>query len=91
MTQPGEAQRRMSEEEKRERIMPGMDVVGPDGDYIGQVRETRLHDFLADRNHERDLYVPYILVIDIDGRQVRLSRRGDQVDSQDTHNPEKIG
>ncbi len=80
----------MNEEEIREKIRPGMDVVGPHGDYIGQVRETRLHDFLADRNHERDLYVPYVVVEEVSLNRVRLSRRGDTLDTQDLQNPNKI-
>jgi hypothetical protein len=65
-----------------DRIVEGMDVVGPAGDEIGQVKERRTHVFVLDRSMRRDIYVPYSAVQEVGGRTVVLSVRGDEIGDQ---------
>ena len=71
-------------------IQEGMDVVGRDGDTIGQVKEVRSNDFLVDRSMARDVYVPLSACQMQDG-QIRLNIRADEVDNQDWAAPDLFG
>jgi hypothetical protein len=51
-----------------QQIEVGMDVIGVDGEAVGQVKEVRAGDFLLDRPMAHDLYVPYKFVLSVPGR-----------------------
>ena len=68
-------------------IRPGMEVVGRDGEQVGEVKEVRSNDFLVDRSMARDIYIPFN-ACEIRGGQIRLSVRADEVDNQGWETPE---
>ncbi|HSL43667.1 MAG TPA: BON domain-containing protein [Anaerolineales bacterium] len=68
-------------------IRPGMEVVGRDGENVGEVKEVRSNDFLVDRSMARDVYIP-INACQTTGGQVRLNVRADEVDNQGWEMPE---
>ncbi|HEY3062952.1 MAG TPA: hypothetical protein VGL99_28600 [Chloroflexota bacterium] len=49
-------------------IAIGMDVIGVDGENIGNVKEVRPNDFLLARPRARDLYVPYQFILSVPDR-----------------------
>src|ERR1041384_1671359 len=53
-------------------IRPGMEVVGRDGDHVGEVKEVRASDFLVDRSLARDVYIP-LSACQITNGQIRLN------------------
>ncbi len=73
----------------REQVRTGMEVVGSRGAHIGTVKETRSNDFLIDRPAAFDVYVPFDQSY-VDGDQVHLYIRADQVDEQGWEMPEKM-
>jgi hypothetical protein len=46
----------------RSQIREGAEVVGSDGERLGQVKQVRDNDFLLDRPMKRDLFVPLSVV-----------------------------
>ncbi len=40
-------------------IRTGMEVLGNDGERVGQVKDVRDRDFLAERPNARDIYIPF--------------------------------
>jgi hypothetical protein len=46
----------------RSQIREGAEVVGSDGEWLGQVKQVRDDDFLLDRPMQRDLFVPLSVV-----------------------------
>lgn len=70
-----------------DQIREGMEVIGRDGDRIGQVKEVRANDFLVDRPLARDVYIPISACRSTNGR-IRLNVRADEVDNQGWPNPE---
>ena len=71
-------------------VRPGMEVVGRDGDQVGEVKEVRSSDFLADRSMARDVYIPFS-ACQVTNGQIRLNIRADEVDNQDWEMPELLG
>jgi len=65
-----------------DRIVEGMDVVGPAGEDIGRVRERRTHHFVLDRSLRRDLLVPFSAVREVGGRTVVLGVTATEVGAQ---------
>ena len=65
----------------RTRVQVGMEVVGNDGQGVGQVKEARDTDFLINRRMARDLTVPYSGVREIDGNKVVLTVPASQAGS----------
>ena len=74
----------------RNQIREGMDVVGRDGQNIGQVKEVRSYDLLVDRSMARDIYIPFNACRSTDG-QIQLYIRADEVDDQDWPAPDLLG
>lgn len=68
-------------------IRTGMEVVGRDGENVGEVKEVRSNDFLVDRSMARDIYIPFS-ACQATGGQVRLNVRADEVDNQGWEMPE---
>jgi hypothetical protein len=57
----------------RTRVQIGMEVVGNEGQNVGQVKEVRDSDFVVNRRLARDITVRYSGVRDIDGQKVVLN------------------
>jgi hypothetical protein len=72
-----------------EQMRTGMEVVGSRGAHIGTVKEVRDNDFLVDRSAAFDVYVPFDQCY-IDGNEVHLYIRSDQMDQQGWEMPEKM-
>jgi hypothetical protein len=68
-------------------IRPGMEVIGRDGENVGEVKEILSNDFLVDRSMARDVYIPF-QACNITGGQIRLNVRADEVDNQGWEMPE---
>jgi hypothetical protein len=71
----------------RQQVRPGMEVIGRDGQNVGEVKEVRSSDFLVDRAMARDIYIPFN-ACQIANGQIRLNVRADEVDNQDWEMPE---
>jgi hypothetical protein len=74
---------------QKNQIRKGMDVIGREGETIGQVKEVRSNDFLVDRSMARDVYVPFDACQSADG-QIKLNVRADEVDDQDWPMPDLV-
>lgn len=68
-------------------VRPGMEVIGRDGDNVGEVKDVRANDFLVDRSLARDVYIPMSASQISDG-QIRLNVRADEVDNQGWEMPD---
>jgi hypothetical protein len=68
-----------------------MQVVGLDGEQIGQVKEVRGEDFLISRPMARDLLVPMRFVQNTHDDQIVLSIPAGQVDGMNWRSPELLG
>ena len=75
----------------RTRVRVGMDVVGNDADRVGQVKDVRDTDFLVDRSMQRDVYVPYSAIRDVDGNTIVLNVTAAQVGNMGWDNPPMTG
>ena len=64
-------------------ITPGLDVMSIDGERIGRVKEVTTDEFLMDRPHARDLWVPFTAVVEA-GEHGGAFRRGPTQDTQVT-------
>ena len=67
----------------------GMEVIGRDGENVGEVKEIRSNDFLVDRSLARDIYIPFTACQMTNG-QIRLNTRADEVDDQDWEMPDLL-
>ncbi len=72
-------------------VQPGMEVVGSDIAFIGNVRDVRANDFLVDMPMRRDLYVPFTAIESVEqdaaaGRVV-LNILASQVDAMGWPHP----
>ncbi len=76
---------------QRDQIRKGMDVIGRNGEAIGQVKEVRSYDFLVDRPMARDIYVPFDACQSTDNGKIRLNIRAGDVDNQNWPMPELLG
>jgi hypothetical protein len=63
-------------------IVEGLDVVAPNGDSLGTIKEVRTHDFLLNRSMRRDLYVPFSAVREVGGRTVVLGITASELGNQ---------
>ncbi len=70
-------------------IRVGMEVIGRDGENVGEVKEVRANDFLVDRSLARDVYIPFTGCQMTDG-QIRLNIRADEVDNQGWEMPDLL-
>jgi hypothetical protein len=76
---------------QKNQIREGMDVIGRDGQEVGQIKEVRSNDFLVDRPMARDIYVPFDACQSTDNGQIRLNVRADDVDNQNWPEPDLLG
>jgi hypothetical protein len=60
-------------------VQVGMPVVGSDMSNIGLIKQVRDNDFLVDIAMQRDLYVPFTAVQEVEADQVVLNILGSQV------------
>lgn len=77
--------------EHRERMREGMEVVGSDGNNVGDVKEISNNSFLVDRSMKRDLYIPFAAIRSMSGNRITLSLRADEVDDQGWATPDLMG
>ncbi|HET8632324.1 MAG TPA: DUF2382 domain-containing protein [Thermomicrobiales bacterium] len=68
-------------------VREGLDVICADDSLIGRVKEVRADDFLVDRQLQRDIYVPFDAVQDVNANGVRLTVPADRVDRMGWANP----
>jgi hypothetical protein len=68
--------------EYRQRLREHMEVVGSDGEGIGDVSEISNNSFLVDRPLHRDVFVPFNAIRSMSGNRVTLSVQADEVDEQ---------
>ncbi|MBX6342453.1 MAG: DUF2171 domain-containing protein [Thermomicrobiaceae bacterium] len=66
---------------------PGMDVVGSDGDRVGEVKEVADRYLLVDRSLAADLYVPYTAVDRVEGDRVVLTIPDERADQMGWERP----
>lgn len=84
-----QSNRSSSEGSMYRQIRAGMEVIGRDGENIGEVKEVRSNDFLVDRSMARDVYIP-LNACQMTNGQIRLNIRADEVDDQDWEMPDLI-
>jgi len=65
-----------------------MQVVGLDGEVIGEVRDVAGSSFLVDRPMHRDTYVPFSAVSSVSGNRVTLRYQAGDIDDQGWATPE---
>jgi hypothetical protein len=65
----------------RTRVQVGMEVIGNDGNGVGQVKEVRDTDFVVNRRMARDITLRYSGVREIDGNRVVLNVPASQAGS----------
>ncbi|MGN6755525.1 MAG: DUF2382 domain-containing protein [Thermomicrobiales bacterium] len=71
----------------RGQVQMGLDVIGADNAMVGRVKEVRANDFLVDRSMQRDIYVPFTAVQDVNQSGVMLTVASNEVDDQDWEKP----
>jgi len=71
----------------RGQVQVGLDVIGSDNAIVGRVKEVRANDFLVDRTMQRDIYVPFTAVQDVNQSGVMLTVASDEVNNQDWEKP----
>ncbi len=76
--------------EQRRSIQISMEVIGLDGERVGQVQEVRGDDFLVQRFVARDVYVPFGACQEVSETQVILRVPANMVDSQGWTYPELL-
>ena len=84
-----QSNRSSSEGSMNRQIRVGMEVIGRDGENVGEVKEVRVNDFLVDRSMARDVYIP-LNACQMTNGQIRLNIRADEVDDQDWEMPDLI-
>jgi hypothetical protein len=72
-------------------IHESMEIVGADGESVGQVTEVRGTDFLVGRPGRGEVYVPFSGVQTVDGDRVMLDVRAGEVDRQGWPTPDLTG
>ncbi len=71
-------------------VNEGMEVIGSNGQRIGQVKQIREKDFLVDRKLARDVYVPFSAVAKSD-RCVVLAIPSEKMDDMDWERAPAMG
>ena len=84
-----QSNRSSSEGRMNRQIRVGMEVIGRDGENVGEVKEVRVNDFLVDRSMARDVYIP-LNACQMTNGQIRLNIRADDVDDQDWEMPDLL-
>jgi hypothetical protein len=72
-------------------VRGGQEVFGSDNRGLGKVKEVRANEFLLDRPMQRDLWVPFRAVQNIEGDRVILNVKALDVDNQDWSSPPLTG
>src|ERR1700694_4548342 len=68
-------------------VQVGMPVVGSDISNVGLIKQVRDNDFLVDIAMQRDLYVPFTAVQEVEADQVVLNIPGSQVNDMNWAKP----
>lgn len=72
---------------ERPKVKVGMDIVGSDGDAVGQVKEVRENDLLVHRAMQRDIYIPFSAIHSCTDRACMLNIPAGQVDNMGWPSP----
>ena len=80
----GTANQQMS---RASQVQAGMRVLGSDMSNVGNVKDVRDNDFLVDIPMQRDVYVPFSAVQNVDENGVVLNIPSDQVKDMNWPNP----
>ncbi len=75
----------------RPQVHLGMSVIGAHGHHVGEVKGIRQDDFLVNRPHARDVYVPFNFIENMTGNQILLRIPADVIDNMDWPNPPVVG
>ncbi|HKV57522.1 MAG TPA: DUF892 family protein [Ktedonobacteraceae bacterium] len=73
--------------DRASQVQENMRVVGSDMSNIGRVKQVRDDDFLVDIPVQRDLYVPFTAIQDVDADQVVLNIQGHQINDMNWAKP----
>ncbi|MHB8596427.1 MAG: DUF892 family protein [Ktedonobacteraceae bacterium] len=76
-----------SQMSRASQLQQGMQVVGSDMGNIGIVKDVRDTDFLVDIRMQRDVYVPFTAIQNVNADQVVLNIPGSQVNDMNWPNP----
>ncbi len=76
---------------RRADVREGMDVCGSDDEGVGKVKTLGDNEFLVDRTMQRDVWVPFSAVRDVEGNRVILTVPANQVDHQNWPSPSLTG
>jgi hypothetical protein len=72
-------------------VRESMEVVGTDGESVGQVKEVRGTDFLLSGSTDHEVYVPFSAIRTVDGDRVMLDVRSGDVERQGWPTPDLTG
>lgn len=64
------------------RLAEGMEVVGPEGEDIGEVKEVRDGEFVVGRTLQPAATLPFDVIAAVIGHQVHLSIDAEEVDER---------
>ena len=71
----------------RSQLQVGMEVVGSNGERVGQVKEVHDFDVLVDRTLWRDICVPLFAIQSVADHRIVLPIPADQVDNMNWPHP----
>lgn len=77
-------------EDKASQVHEDMRVVGSDMSNIGRVKQVRDNDFLVDIPVQRDLYIPFDAIQNVEADQVVLNIPGHQINDMNWAKPSLI-
>ncbi|MBI4496423.1 MAG: DUF2171 domain-containing protein [Chloroflexi bacterium] len=69
----------------------GMNVMGADGNMVGQIKELRENDFLAHRPGKPEIYIPFNAISNIADFTVTLNIAAGQADQMGWEQPPQAG
>jgi hypothetical protein len=68
-------------------VQVGMVVLGADKESVGLVKQVNHTDFLLDRELERDIYIPWELIAQVENKLVVLSITAEEVNTREWPKP----
>ncbi len=68
-------------------MQQGMEVIGSDMKSVGRVRDVRDNDFHVDIPMQRDIYVPFTAIQNVEGDRVVLTIPASQVNDMNWPKP----
>jgi hypothetical protein len=90
--QQGQSQSGMQHKQTNKgEISRGMKVMGSDGKQAGTVKDILNDTFLLNRSMDRDVFVPFSAIQNIQNNQIQLNVKADDVDNQGWQEPQVAG